>query len=138
MIIKEKKIHPFMIVQTVFIIACLVFVLTCPGNYVRNEAEIIKYFKDMSTLNFLDKLSLGLTSMMGLLVGKGNLIYTLFTFLIVVYIFLNNKEKLYRVVALIPFVSAITMRLLMYTSYVFFEYFGAFQELIVDEKSFMN
>lgn len=138
MIIRDRKIHPYIIIQDLIIIACLVFVLTCPGNYMRNQTEISRHFKDLGTLNFLDKISLGLTSTIAMLSGEGNLIYTLFTFLIVVYIFLNHKEKIYRVVSLVPFLSAILVRLLMYTSYIFFPYFGAFQKMLVEETVMIN
>ena len=134
MIIRDKKIHPYIIIQDILIIASLVFILTCPGNYVRNNQEIVESFKDLGTLNILDKISLGLTSTIGLLVGKGNLVYTLLTFLIVVYIFLNHKEKLYRVIALVPFISAITLKYLMYISYLTFPYIGSLQELLVEEQ----
>ena len=70
MIIRDKKIHPYIIIQDILIIASLVFILTCPGNYVRNNQEIVESFKDIGTLNILDKISLGLTSTIGLLVGK--------------------------------------------------------------------
>ena len=134
MILKDKKIHPYMIIQDILIIASLIFILTCPGNYVRNSREIVENFKDIGTLNFLDKVSLGLTSTIGLLVGKGNLVYTLFTFLIMVFIFLNYKENLYRVIALIPFVSSIILKYLMYISYLTFPYLGSLKELLVEEK----
>lgn len=138
MIIKDKKIHPYIIIQDVLIIACLIFILTCPGNYVRNQTEIIRHFKDLGTLNLLDKISLGLTSTIALLVGEGNLVYTLFTFLILVYIFSNYKEKIYRIVSLIPFLSAILVKLLMYTSYIFYSYIGAFQKMLVEEQVMIN
>ena len=134
LIIRDKKIHPYIIVQDILIIASLVFILTCPGNYERTQTEISRHFKDIGTLNVLDKISLGLTSTISLIVAKGNIIYTMMTFLIVVYIFLNHKEKSYRVIALIPFISSIILKYLMYTSYVTFSYFGAFQEVLEKEQ----
>ena len=121
-------------IQDILIIASLIFILTCPGNYVRNNLEMVSKFKDIATLNILDKISLGLTSTIGILVGKGNLVYTLFTFLIMVFVFLNYKENLYRVVALIPFISAILFKYLMYVSYLAFPYLGSLQELLLEEK----
>lgn len=107
MIIKNKKIHPYMVIQTLLIIASLIFILTCPGNYARNEQEIAGNFKDMQMLTVLDKIGLGFTSTMGLIVGKGNLVFTMLSFLIVVYIFSSYKEKLYRIVALIPLLATL-------------------------------
>ena len=73
-----------MIVQTLVIIASMIFILTCPGNHARTNAEVSNLFKDMNMLSFLDKVGLGFTSTMGLIIGKGNIIYTLFTLLIAV------------------------------------------------------
>lgn len=108
MIIRDKKIKPYMVINTILAVASLVFILTCPGNYVRQDLEIADYFKDMEMFTFLDKLGLGFTTTMGFLIGKGNLVYVMFTLLICVYVFTNYKEQLYRVVACIPFVTSIT------------------------------
>lgn len=108
MIIRDKKIKPYMVINTVLAIASLIFILTCPGNYVRQESEIANYFKDMEMYTFLDKLGLGFTTTMGFLIGKGNLVYVVFTLLICVYVFSNHKEALYRVIACIPFVTSLT------------------------------
>lgn len=109
-VLKNKKINSYMIVQTIIIIASLIFILTCPGNHARNNTEISNLFKDMNTLSFFDKVGLGFTATMGLIIGKGNIVYTLFTLLIAVYIFTNYKEEvLYKIVAVIPFLSIILM-----------------------------
>lgn len=137
-LLKNKKIHPYLVVQTLLILACLVFILTCPGNSVRTETEITTHFKDMEMLTFIDKLSLGFTSTIGLIIGKGNIIYTIFTMLIVVYIFSNYKETLYRVIALVPFLS---MLVLQYGSNITGNVFGfliSFKGLISQEWIFLS
>ena len=40
MVIKNKKIHPFIVIQNILVIASLIFILTCPGNSVRTQTEI--------------------------------------------------------------------------------------------------
>lgn len=109
MVIKNKKINPYMIVQNVLIIASLIFILTCPGNYARNESEIINNFKDFEMLTVLDKIGLGLTSTNTLLVGNANVLFFMLTGLITIYIFSSYKEKLYRVIAAIPFLSSLLL-----------------------------
>lgn len=109
MIIKNKKINPYMIVQNVLIIASLIFILTCPGNYARNEAEIKDNFKDFEMLTFLDKIGLGLTSTNALLVGNASVIFLMLTGLSAIYIFSSYKEKLYRVIATIPLLSSLLL-----------------------------
>ena len=91
MIIKNKKIHPFMVIQTLIVIASLIFILTCPGNAARTTVEINNQFKDFEMLTILDKIGIGLTSTMGLIIKSGNIIFALMSMVIAVNIFLNNN-----------------------------------------------
>lgn len=134
MIIKNKKIHPFMVIQTILAIASLVFILTCPGNYIRNGLEVNENFKDFGMLTFLDKIQLGFTSTMGIIIKKGDLTFGLLSLIIVVYIFSNYKNRLYRIVAVIPFLS---ICLLCYTKGIInniFPFFGSFRTLVTEER----
>lgn len=133
MIIKNKKIHPYMVVQTLLIITSLIFILTCPGNYIRNSQETTNHFRDFEMLTIIDKISLGFTSTMGLLIEEGNLVYTILCLLITVYIFSNYKEKLYRVVALVPLFSIFLTAFTTYTTNLMFPFFGAFKDLVTAE-----
>ncbi len=134
MILKNKKIHPYMVIQTLIIIASLVFVLTCPGNHARNAVEIERHFKDIEMLSMLDKISLGLTSTIGLIIGKGNIIYALLSILVAVYICTNYKEKLYKVVSVIPLVSVVVCYFTLETTVRFFPFLGFFNELLAEEQ----
>ena len=134
MLVKNKKISPFMVIQTLLAIGSLIFILTCPGNYVRNSIEINECFKDFGMLTIMDKIALGFTSTMGLFIKKGSLVFAVLSLIIVVYIFSYYKNKLYRIVALIPLVS---ICLLCYTRNVttnIFPFFGSFRSLITEER----
>lgn len=138
-ILKNKKVNSYMVIQTLIIVASLIFILTCPGNYARNNEEISNLFKDMNTLSFLDKIGLGFTSTMGLIIGKGNIIYTLFTMLIVVYIFSNYKEEtLYKIVAIIPFLSIILMYYLSPITDNMFHFVVSFRKLVSTEAVILS
>jgi len=104
-IVKNKKVHPMMLIQLIIAISSIVFILTCPGNYARNESEVIDNFKDMQTLTMLDKIGLGFTSMTGSIFSKGDLPFLMMTFVLFTFVCLNYKETLYRVVAGIPFAA---------------------------------
>ena len=134
MIIKNKKIHPYMIIQTILITASIIFILTCPGNYVRNEQEITNLFKDFEMLTFLDKLSLGLTSTMGFIIKKRNLVYTMLSLLIAIYVFSTYKEKVYRIVAIIPLLSICLLGIMPQVTNTMFPYFGSFREFVTEER----
>lgn len=104
MIVRDKKVKPYMIVQSVLAICSIIFILTCPGNYVRQQEEM-RRFIDFGMLTFLDKFVLGFTSTFGQILANQNIVYTLLTSLLAIYVFSNYKEKLYRVISLIPVVS---------------------------------
>ena len=133
LIMKNKKIHPFMIVQTLIVIASLIFILTCPGNAARTETEIQNQFKDFEMLTILDKIGLGLTSTMGLIIKNGNIVFALMSMLIAVNIFLNYKEKLYRVVALVPVFSVLTLSYFILNINEVFPYFATLRGILVKE-----
>lgn len=138
-VLKNKKVHPYMVVQTLLIIASLIFILTCPGNHARNNTEISNLFKDMNMLSFLDKIGLGLTSTMGLIIGKGNVVYALFTLLIAIYIFTNYKEeKLYKIVAVIPFLSIMLMYYLSPITNNMFHFVVDFRNLVSTEAVILS
>lgn len=134
MIIKNKKIHPFMIIQNLLIIASLIFILTCPGNNIRTQTEIADQFKDFEMLTVLDKIGLGFTSTMGLIIENGNIVFATMSMIIAVNIFLNYKEKLYRVVALVPVFSIGTLCYFKSTINAIFPFFGRLNELLIKEQ----
>lgn len=134
MIIKNKKIHPFMIIQTILIIASIILILTCPGNYVRNSEEIVDFFQDFEMLTFLDKLSLGFTSTMGVIIKQGNVVFLMLTTLITIYIFSNYKEKLYRIVAIIPLLSILLLSVTKGITDSIFPFLASFRDLITKEQ----
>jgi hypothetical protein len=85
-------------------------------------------------LTILDKISLGLTATNGLLVGKGNIIFTMFTFLICVYIYSNYKEKSYRIVATVPFLSVMSLSFLSSITTNIFPFLISFKKILVKEE----
>ncbi len=138
MIIKNKKIHPYMIIQSLFALASIIFILTCPGNYIRNQQEMGNLFKDFEMLSFLDKFSLGLTSTMGLIIKKKNLVYAMLSLIVVIYIFSTYKEKLYRIVAVIPFLSIFLLAIAAPITNQIFPFIGSFRNFIIIEEVMLN
>ena len=134
MIIKNKKIHPFVVIQTLLVIASLVFILTCPGNKVRTETEIANQFNDFEMLTILDKIGLGFTSTMGMIIDKGSIVFAIMSILIAVNIFLNYKEKLYRLVSLVPVFSILSLCYFTKITTEIFPFFGTLKGLITEEQ----
>ena len=101
--IKTQKIKPFMIVGIVLSLLSTIFILKCPGNTIRLNAEMAGHFKDFKTLSIIEKIALGFTSSLGdILKWTMNLSSLILCLNIVVYIFSNYKEKIFRVVSIIP------------------------------------
>ena len=130
-ILKDKKIKPFIVIQTILSIISLIFILTCPGNYVRKNYEIENIFPEFESLTVFDKFSVGLTSTVGEMVGHANLPFVILSLIISVYIFTYYKEKLYRVISLIPIVTVSVLGIFIDITGRHFSYFAPFKELIL-------
>lgn len=129
MTVKNRKIKPYMIFQSLVAIASIIFILTCPGNYVRGQDEM-RRFIDFGMLTFLDKFVLGFTATFGEIIANQDLVYTLFTSLLAIYVFTNYKEKVYRIVSLIPVISGLAFGHLSPITFGMFPELEKFFELI--------
>ena len=143
MIFKDKKIHPYMIVQCLIIIGCMIFILTCPGNYVRKSNEIERYFQDMEMYTVLDKVALGFTSTMGLIIGEETIVFILMSSIINIYVFTHYKERIYRIVSILPLISVIILGLLVGPENPdllgrVFPFMYSFRTLLVSQEVFLT
>lgn len=129
MIVRDKKVKPYMLIQSIISIASIAFILTCPGNYVRQEEEM-RRFIDFGMLTFLEKFVLGFTSTFGQILANQNIVYTLLTSLLAIYVFTNYKEKLYRVIALVPVVSILVFGHFSNITFEMFPNLKIFYELL--------
>lgn len=129
MIIRDKKVKPYMIIQSILALSSIIFILTCPGNYIRQEEEM-RRFIDFGMLTFLDKFVLGFTSTFGQIIANQNIVYTLLTSLLAIYVFSNYKEKLYRVISLVPVVSMLVFGHLSSITFEMFPNLEIFYELL--------
>ena len=114
LIIKEKKVRPFMIIQLILVILSVIFILKSPGNMSRMQDEMAGHFKDFGTLSIAEKITLGLTSTVGdILKWTIDFAPLILCISIVVYIFSEYKEKLYRVVSMVPLVIISSLGILL-------------------------
>ncbi len=102
LIIKEKKARPFMIVQFILTHISLVFVLTCPGNVIRTNAEIASTFKDFECYGVLEKIATGIISSIGDIVKWNIIPAVILNLLITSVIYKTHKEKLIRIISMVP------------------------------------
>lgn len=132
-ILKDKKVHPAVIMQFVISIASIIFILTNSGNYARQEAEIIENYPNFNMLTIQDKISLGLTTTINIIFTKNSIPFGIFSFMIVAYIWVTYKEKLYRVVSAIPFVSICVLGYFYDITSRLFPYLKSFMKLFSTE-----
>jgi hypothetical protein len=105
----KKKVSPFMYLQSIIAIASLIFILTTPGNSIRQEEEIITYFPEFYGMSVIEKLALGITSTMGEMLAKYSITFTIFSLMILIYIWNNYKDRLIRGISAIPFTASIVL-----------------------------
>lgn len=101
-IIKKKNI---VIPLLCIIVLCgLINIMICPGNDLRNEAEIQKCFSNFNDLNIIEKVFLGIIAMMQFCIVEFNLIYILFTGLTMFMLLKKYKNVIVRTIAIFPFI----------------------------------
>ncbi|MCR5186671.1 MAG: hypothetical protein K6D97_06115 [Clostridia bacterium] len=105
----NKKIHPFFVVQIVISILSLVFIFTCKGNFVRQQAEISNYL-DYPQLSLLDKLGMCFTSTMNDYINWYAIPITIICVILPIFIFSNYKETFFRIVSLIPIMILLPLK----------------------------
>lgn len=129
---KDKKVKPYMFIQTIVAILSVVFILTCPGNSIRQVEELYR-FKGYEMLSFIEKFVLGFTATFGNIILKQNPVYILLTSLIALYVFLNHRERLYRIVAIIPLLSVLLLGPFLTILNGMFPYLNVFKTLIITQ-----
>lgn len=80
----------------------IIFILTCPGNALREEQEIAQSMPKYASLDFVDKICLGFVETMQHLLNSGNLMFLLFAVILAVLVFLKSEETLHRFFAVVP------------------------------------
>lgn len=91
----------------------------------------MRRFLGFEMLTFLDKFVLGFTSTLGEIIANQDIVYTLLTALLAIYVFQNYKEKLYRAVALFPLLSILVLGHLSPITFGMFPELETFYDLII-------
>src|SRR5699024_8756779 len=89
----------------------LLFIISCPGNMIRTEQEIATWFSSFRELSFFNKLEMGYSSSLFEFFMKPNLVFFLFSLLLIVLTYYYNKKIIYRIIASLPFIVSIVIGL---------------------------
>ncbi|MCM1257336.1 MAG: hypothetical protein NC307_05745 [Roseburia sp.] len=87
----------------------ILFILTCPGNALRENQEIANWMPKYASFDFVDKICLGFVETMQHLLNSGNFMFLLFAVILAVLVFLKSEELLHRFFAVIPVVMNVVL-----------------------------
>lgn len=94
----------FITIMGVLSAACLIFILTCPGNRERMTSELIHNNPTYSMLNFVNKLELGMSTAVRYLLF-GNKLYVLIVCVCFsILIFEKYNDIMFRIISCVPIV----------------------------------
>ena len=117
----KKKKNKFLVLQWIFTVASLVFILTCPGNGARAVAEIATWYPEYAEFHFVHKFILGLLSTTSILLLDYRLPFFLFLFLLP-YALRNTKNVGVKILSFVPLCIFAVFHVLPH----FFPEFGVF------------
>jgi hypothetical protein len=113
----ELKKHYFIFILLIICSLELIFILTCPGNDVRSLSEIKAWFPVYESYNLIHKLYLGIVPTASLILYQKVILF-LFSLLLMIYTFINNKHEIVRILSVIVF--------------SFFMFFGMFKQFLIN------
>ena len=134
---RNKKFNVYLFLQLILALSSMVIILSCPGNHIRQVEEAYRYC-DYEMLSVVDKFVLGFTSTFGKIIEKQDLTYIMLTALIAVYVCKNYKDKLYRVVSLIPIISVLVLGMLLPVLNPVFPNLQIFKNLLIKEDALLT
>lgn len=90
-------------------LAEFLFILTCPGNEVRKNQEIINWMPRYVAFGLPDKICLGFMDTMKHLMDSNNLMFLMFAGILAVLVFLKSSRLEHRFIALVPVVVNVVL-----------------------------
>lgn len=109
-LLKKEKISKYNIICLLISIASLIFIMTCPGNTIRTQKEIKKWFPEFSKYGILQKLYLGIVSTANIIISN-KIVLFLFVLCLAYATYIYSKKTYTKVIAVSNFivVSSVTI-----------------------------
>lgn len=101
LIFKKKRIPRLMIFNYILTLIIFIISFTMPGNKVRYEAELLRYYQDFDMLSTLDKLFLGGSLLLNHLANRSTLIMLVLS-IALIFIAIIDKDKRRTILSAIP------------------------------------
>lgn len=105
----KKKIKCDYIIYILFLIMIIgIFnIIICPGNLVRLKEETSKFYITFNSLTIIDKIALGIISIVDFCMVKFNMIYIVFSLTVMIAMLKIYKNIFLRLISIIPFIFGI-------------------------------
>lgn len=97
----KKELKLVVVINLVVSLLSILFVITCPGNEVRAMAEM-HWFEGYENLGIISKLKYGFFSSTAHFIESSNLMFSLFSILLLVAVWVNYQDKIHRVIGALP------------------------------------
>ena len=107
-ILKSRKFIIFLLLIT---IVSLIFILTCPGNYVRKADEIEAWLPNFANFNFFQNLEIALTATMSVIFLELNTYYLTFTGICFIGILMFRKNIFEKIFSFLPFLLSVLINI---------------------------
>ncbi|MDO4975329.1 MAG: DUF6056 family protein, partial [Alphaproteobacteria bacterium] len=102
LLFKYKKINVFMLFAVLINIVSFILTIINKGNQFRKEFSIKSSFPDFEQVNFFRKIEMGYSSTLFEFIMKHNFIFFIFTLLIFICVYALKRNKVFRLISLIP------------------------------------
>ena len=109
---EKRKLPALLAIEVAVMLAALVFVFTCPGNWNRSMLETETWFPEFKALSFLVKFELGYSSTGYLLLLEGVWLFVLFCALIAANVWRRSRRPWDRAIALVPVVACLVLEVI--------------------------
>lgn len=131
---KKEKLTKFIVVQFILSLISLLFILSCPGNEVRNISEITLWYPSYKYFGLFGKLFLGIVTTFIYSVYNLNIVI-FFLAILIPYVLRKNKNIMTKIISYIPLSIFIAFNL--FTS-VFSNIFPSIGKLIEVSKMYAS
>ena len=105
--VKTKKVNLYFALKILLLLLMMIFIFTCPGNYVRLAGETQTWFPEFADLTLFQKLKLGLTSTLYQFIFDPNLLFLCLTFLLFAAVLAKRGKAMLCAAAFMPLLCGV-------------------------------
>ena len=108
----QRRVNTFVLIQFGICLLSLIYILTCPGNAFRMIKETATWFPEYASFSFLQKIDLGISTVIQKIFFTDNRLFMTFAFLMFVLIWQTRKNVLYKITVAIPLLVLLLLSVL--------------------------